>query len=81
VQALARVWIAEPEGIKASSQHYDLPHTAINGMCKALLGKSATCHYEQPKAIRMLSDKAQYGARIFTADWDRERVGKDRSAF
>jgi hypothetical protein len=50
-------------------------------MCKALFRKSAARHYEQPKAIRILSDKAQYGARIFTADWNRERVGKDRSAF
>ena len=66
---------------KASSQHYDLPHTAIDGMCKALFRKSAARHYEQPKAIRMLSHKARYGARIFTADWDREGVGKDRSAF
>jgi len=50
-------------------------------MCEALFRKSATRHYEQPKAIRMLSHKAQYCAHIFTADWDREWVGKDRSAF
>jgi hypothetical protein len=50
-------------------------------MCKALFRKSAARHYEQPKAIRILSHKARYGARIFTADWDREGIEKDRSAF
>jgi hypothetical protein len=67
-QPLARIGIPQPEGIKASSQHDDLSHTVIDGMCKALFRKSAARHYEQPKAIRMLSHEARYGARIFTAD-------------
>src|SRR5262249_5753750 len=76
-QSLARIWIAQPEVIKASSQHYDLSHTAIDGMCKALFRETAASHYEQPKAIRMLLYKARYSARVFAADWDREGVAKD----
>jgi len=58
-QSLARVWIAQPEGIKASSQHYNLSYTAIDGMRNALFRETAARDYEQPKAIRMLSHNSR----------------------
>jgi hypothetical protein len=80
-QSLRRIWIAQSKRIEACPQHYDLTHTTIDRVRKAIFRETTARHDERPKAIRILSHEARYGVRIFAADRDRERVGKYRSAF